>query len=176
MEDAPIGGILVAVEPLVLELPTRRATVRLGRALADALGPGDLVILSGALGVGKTFLARAIARRLGVPASQRVASPTFTLVHELGARVPLLHADLYRIQAGGEVTDLGLREARADGAIVMVEWGTPFEGPLGGDALHVELTLGADGRRAQVRAGGPRSTAVLGAVRSAALRRAPRVK
>lgn len=160
----------------VLELPTRRATVRLGVRLADALAPGDLVVLSGDLGAGKTFLARAIARRLGVSTAQRIASPTFTLVHELAARVPLLHADLYRVRGDAEVADLGLREARTDGAVVLVEWGAPYEAALGGDALRVELTLEPSGRRAEISATGPRSAALVETVRSGALGRQARVK
>jgi tRNA threonylcarbamoyladenosine biosynthesis protein TsaE len=121
------------------------------------LAPGDLVLLGGELGAGKTFLARAIARALDVQSPQ-VGSPTFTLVHEYTSRVgPLLHADLYRLidepgRLAVEVLRLGLRERRAEGAVIMVEWGQPAAAALGGEAaVTVELTiLGPSEREARV--------------------------
>src|SRR6185436_16158639 len=82
-------------DPSFVALPTRRATRQLGRALARALQPGDAVILSGALGAGKTFLVRAVCRALGLGAGVRVVSPTFTLIRELDTVPRLAHADLY---------------------------------------------------------------------------------
>ncbi len=127
-------------------LPTRRATVTLARAVARVLVPGDVLYLSGPLGAGKTFTARAIARSLGVPAGERVTSPTFTLVTEYDTkRGRLLHVDLYRLRdhvtRDAEVSRLALREARAEGAIVLVEWGDGFEPHLG--ARELELVFGA---------------------------------
>ncbi len=78
-------------------LPTRKATKRLGQALARALAPGDVVVLSGALGAGKTFLVRALCRALGLDESVRVVSPTFTLIRELPTVPAIAHADLYRL-------------------------------------------------------------------------------
>ncbi|MEJ7733462.1 MAG: tRNA (adenosine(37)-N6)-threonylcarbamoyltransferase complex ATPase subunit type 1 TsaE [Polyangiaceae bacterium] len=147
-----------------IELPNRRATVRLGRALAAELQPGDLVLLDGELGAGKTFLARAVCRALGVPASVPVASPTFTLVHELSARLEVAHADLYRLGSPEELGPLGLRDLRGDGAVLLVEWGLPYGDALGGDALAVHLEAGEARRRARLVAGGPRSEALRAAV------------
>jgi tRNA threonylcarbamoyladenosine biosynthesis protein TsaE len=146
----------------VVPLPTRRATIRLARALAAALGPGDLVILSGDLGAGKTFLTRALCRALGVPADEPITSPTFTLIHEHTARIPLAHADLYRLADEDELGHLGLRERRGEGAAVIVEWGAPFEAALGGDALHIAIAISVVGERsARIAASGPRSREVL---------------
>jgi tRNA threonylcarbamoyladenosine biosynthesis protein TsaE len=134
-----------------MHLSSRRDTTRLGGRIAKLLAPSDLVTLSGDLGAGKTFLARAIARGLGVPASSPIASPTFTLVQEYAVSAgTLLHADLYRIRDGGpaEILRLGIAERRADGAIVIAEWADGFEAELGGDvALHVALhvSLGVSG-------------------------------
>lgn len=149
----------------VVLLAKRRDTTRLGRCIAGALEPGDLVLLSGDLGAGKTFLARAIARARGVPTDLAIASPTFTLVQEYATpRGALLHVDLYRLREDDdrdatvkEVRRLGLDERRAEGAILLVEWGEGLDAELGGVAsLSVSLTTAEDGRTATVT--GPRMT------------------
>jgi len=142
-------------------LPTRRATIRLARALAPLLKAGDLVILTGDLGAGKTFFARALCRAMGVPARVAVTSPTFTLVHEHDARLPVLHADAYRLADASELAELGLREARGAGAVVIVEWGAPYIAALGGDALVIALAAPPAPRAAELSATGPRSAALL---------------
>lgn len=140
-----------------IELPTRRDTTRLGARIAEVLAPGDLVLLTGDLGAGKTFLARAIARSLGVPASLAIASPTFTLVQEYDTpRAVLLHVDLYRLRSDdpaktdAEIRRLGLAERRAEGAIVLVEWGEGHERELGGAvALAISLAMHAQGGKSE---------------------------
>ena len=144
------------MEPRVLRLATRRDTTRLGVRIARVLAPGDLVLLSGDLGAGKTFLSRAIARELGVPVETAIASPTFTLVQEYETpRGTLLHVDLYRLRDADpaktreEVRRLGLAERRSDGAILIVEWGHDMEYELGGPSrLSVTLSLRGDAREA----------------------------
>ncbi len=140
------------------ELPTRRATRRLAERLAPALSSGDLVILSGPLGSGKTFFARALCRALGV-LGRRITSPTFSLVHEYRGRLAIAHADLYRLEAEDALADLGLSALRDDGRLLLVEWGGPFAEALGGDALSVELSLSP--RLASVSSSGRRSAEVL---------------
>jgi tRNA threonylcarbamoyladenosine biosynthesis protein TsaE len=154
----------------VVSLPTRRATIQLARRVANAVEPGDLVVLAGDLGAGKTFFARAFARALGVPRSERVASPTFSLAHEFAARLPLVHADAYRLESERDVAELGLDERRAQGAVLVVEWGERFIDVLGGDALVITLDQEATGsvettarRRARLRSTGPRGQALLDA-------------
>jgi tRNA threonylcarbamoyladenosine biosynthesis protein TsaE len=127
---------------VVRELATRRDSRRLAASIARALEAGDLVALSGNLGSGKTFLARGLARALGVEGA--ITSPTFTLVREYTTARghALLHADLYRIGSdpaalASEVSRLGLRERRSAGAIVVVEWGEEALPALGGDPAFV---------------------------------------
>jgi tRNA threonylcarbamoyladenosine biosynthesis protein TsaE len=149
-----------AVAP-VIPLANRRATIHLAEQLAPAIQPGDLIVLEGGLGAGKTFFARALCRALGVPTSIPVTSPTFTLVHEYDGRLPLRHADLYRLRGADELAPLGLREQRADGAALIVEWGTPYLDALGGDALVLELAITAAGERsARPRPTGTRGAAL----------------
>lgn len=149
----------MSAEPLVVELRTRRDTIRLARRLAPLLSPGDLVVLSGPLGAGKTFFVRALCRACGLPASVAVTSPTFTLLHELDAQPKIAHADVYRLNDADEVRRLGLDAQRDEGRVLIVEWGEPYVGLFGGDALVVALLL--DPRRAKVHATGPRSAALL---------------
>ncbi|HEY2410205.1 MAG TPA: tRNA (adenosine(37)-N6)-threonylcarbamoyltransferase complex ATPase subunit type 1 TsaE [Polyangiaceae bacterium] len=143
-------------------LPTRRATQQLARRLAPLLAPGDLLILDGPLGSGKTFFTRALCRALGLPASQRVPSPTFTLVHEHATEPPVAHADLYRLTGLEQVRQLGLDAQRDEGRLLVVEWGEPYIELLGGDALILRLSL--DPRSARFSATGPRSARVLAAL------------
>jgi tRNA threonylcarbamoyladenosine biosynthesis protein TsaE len=147
---------------LEFDLPTRRATQKLAQFLAPQLAPSDLVILSGPLGSGKTFFARALCRALGLPPATRVPSPTFTLVHEHDTTPPLSHADLYRLNGAEQVRELGLDSQRDDGRVLLVEWGEPYIDVLGGDALV--LTLALDPRRAVFSGTGRRSRAILAAL------------
>lgn len=140
-----------------VELPTPQATRNLARQLAPKLQGGDLVVLSGPLGAGKTFFTQALCKALGVQA--RVTSPTFSLIHEFSGRVPIAHADLYRLTSEADLFQLGLEELRSEGRLLIVEWGEPFIAALGGDALCVTLSL--DPRRAALTATGTRSSSVL---------------
>lgn len=152
---------------VVVPLPTRRATRRLGAAIASGARAGDVIVLEGPLGAGKTFLARAIARGLGVAASVPVQSPTFALVHELPARLTLRHADLYRLGSAQELEELGLGEAQPE-AVTLVEWGARFGDALAHDRLEVTLERPKEGpRRAHLLARGARARTLLEHVTSA---------
>jgi len=161
-----------ATPHLRVPLPTRRATRRLGAALGGALASGDLIVLEGGLGAGKTFLVRAIARALGVEPHIPVTSPTFALVHELPARVPLVHADLYRLRSVDELLELGLVDRIGHDAVVLVEWGERFLQSLGRDGVLIRLGADAAGvRNAELEALGIRGASILVAVREALARR-----
>lgn len=96
-------------------------TVRLGRSLAADLRAGDVVLLEGVLGAGKTALSRGIASGLGVP-EEEVRSPTFTLVNPYRGRLPVYHVDLYRIEAARDLDELGLEEILGTDGVAIVEW------------------------------------------------------
>ncbi|HEY3942989.1 MAG TPA: tRNA (adenosine(37)-N6)-threonylcarbamoyltransferase complex ATPase subunit type 1 TsaE [Acidimicrobiales bacterium] len=130
----------------VWSVAARTAGAEETRALAARLAPlcrpGDVILLAGGLGAGKTTFAQGLARGLGV--SGPVTSPTFTLVRHYrcaGPRVTtLLHADVYRLDTLGEVADLGLAELAEEDAVAVVEWGEAAAPVLGDSALVVSLT------------------------------------
>lgn len=113
-------------------------TDQLAATVAGLSRPGDLVVLVGALGAGKTRFVQGFTRAMGV--ADPATSPTFALVHNYAGRLPIVHADLYRLVSEHEVLDLGLDEALADGAIVLVEWGDLAAGLLRPDRLTVTIT------------------------------------
>lgn len=114
-------------------------THNIAAAIAQAVRPRDLILLVGDMGAGKTAFTVGFARALGVTDDDNVSSPTFTLVHSYeSGRVPLLHADLYRLHSTGEIADLGIREQLDMGAVGLVEWGDVAKDVLG-DALTVSL-------------------------------------
>src|SRR5690606_19646964 len=117
----------------------------------------------GPLGAGKTFFTRALCRGLGLPATEPVTSPTFTLVQEYALALRLLHADLYRLSHPDEALELGLEPARREGAVLVVEWGRAYASELGGDALLLELCppQANQPRSARFSASGPDSAALL---------------
>jgi tRNA threonylcarbamoyl adenosine modification protein YjeE len=119
-----------------LPLPDLDATARLGAGIAGGLKAGDAVALWGDLGAGKTTLARAILRALGV--TDDVPSPTFTLVQNYETQPRVAHFDLYRLKSAREMEELGFEDALAEGA-VLVEWPERAPETLPPEALHVRL-------------------------------------
>ena len=128
---------------------TRALAEDLGRAL---LRPGDLVVLAGELGSGKTVFAQGVARGLGV--TEPVVSPTFTIVREYEGRVPIAHVDIYRIDRLQELHDLGFDEL-LDDRVTLVEWGDAAGPLLPNEWLEVRLVpAGEDEREIRVSAHG----------------------
>ena len=124
-------------------------TGAVGSELATTLSRGDVVLLIGDLGAGKTAFVRGLAEGLGI-ASDQVSSPTFTLVQEYRAgRVPLVHVDLYRLDDPREIDDLGLDEI-AEEAVLAIEWAEKHPRPPR-EAIRVLLEhAGETGRRITV--------------------------
>jgi len=144
-------------------------TESIGAALAAALEPGDVILLRGPLGAGKTRLVAGIARALS--GATAVRSPTFTLVNEYSGRLPLIHVDLYRLDPG-EVRGLGLDEYRERG-VLAIEWGEKAPAALREEALELDLEIVSGeerairARAATPAAASPRAAALLQAWKSA---------
>ncbi len=131
-----------------LDLENLAATEALGARIARGLRRGEAVALEGDLGAGKTALARAILRALGV--SETVPSPTFTLVQEYQTtRLAVFHYDLYRIEDASELAELALEDAMAEG-VALIEWPERMRS-LPEGTLRVHLEIVGDGmRRAEI--------------------------
>jgi tRNA threonylcarbamoyladenosine biosynthesis protein TsaE len=139
---------------LELRAPTAEETRSIGGAISPLLSPGDAIALAGELGSGKTTFAQGLARGLGFEG--HVVSPTFTLVREYRpARLPVIHADVYRLERVQDVLDLELEQS-ADEGVLLVEWGDAVEALLPDGHLVVELTIDdrSDERTIVVRAEG----------------------
>lgn len=154
-----MNGRAVPIYEVVRVSPDARTTVELGRCLAALLGPGDVVLLKGPLGSGKTTLAQGIAEGLGAAAT----SPTFVLIQEYrGGRLPVYHIDLYRVESEAEAWALGLIDYFYGDGVCLVEWPERAAGLMPADAIVVEVEfLDDEGRRLTLRATGPRSAGVL---------------
>ncbi|WP_103257596.1 tRNA (adenosine(37)-N6)-threonylcarbamoyltransferase complex ATPase subunit type 1 TsaE [Tabrizicola aquatica] len=139
-------------DTFTLDLPDETATAALGARLAAVAQAGDVILLSGAIGAGKSHLARAFIRaRLGQ--GEEVPSPTFTLIQTYGPPdAEIFHADLYRLTHPDEVWELGLDDAFTR-AICLVEWPDRLGTHLPPGALHLDLSALGEGRRATLRGG-----------------------
>ncbi len=130
---------------IILEAPTAQDTRRLGRALAGLVRKGDIILLTGRLGSGKTVLAAGVGEGLGV--SEPLVSPSFVLARSYtDGFMPLVHADVYRLGSSAEFEDLDLLEASRDG-LLMVEWGDSVAPLLPDTYLTVELSGTGDEAR-----------------------------
>jgi tRNA threonylcarbamoyladenosine biosynthesis protein TsaE len=131
-------------------------TRELAEAVSGLARPGDVVVLAGDLGAGKTAFVQGFGRGLGV--TERITSPTFTLVHVYDeGRLPVHHLDVYRLDQLSEALDLGLAEMLDEGGVLLVEWGDAITPVLPQDLLEVRLTFGAgdDDRVLSMRTVGP---------------------
>lgn len=144
------------------------ATRDLAAALAELARPGDLVLLVGDLGSGKTAFCQGFGRGLGI--DDQITSPTFALVQTYTGRLDLNHLDVYRLGQVNEALDLGLNELLDDGGVTLIEWGDTIAGVLPPDFLEVHLTAPPDApedRELDLVPVGPRWSARIRAVRTA---------
>jgi tRNA threonylcarbamoyladenosine biosynthesis protein TsaE len=127
-----------------MRLRTRSAgaTQEVAAAIGAVLEAGDVLVLAGDLGAGKTTFTQGLAASLGV--TTPVTSPTFTLVHEYAGRVPIVHIDVYRLEHLQEVHDLGFDELVGGEAIAIVEWGDILGPLLPPDRLQLTFEYATD--------------------------------
>ena len=150
---------------LTLDLPDAAATDALGHALGGLLFPGAVVALNGQLGAGKTYLVRAVAAGMGVANLAAVNSPTFVLIQEYAARLPIAHFDTYRLGSPREFGELGASEYFDAGGVCLIEWAEKVEAELPADRLTVTLEVtGPTSRRATLTATGLRHAELLAAL------------
>lgn len=131
-------------------------TRALAAELAPLTRPGDLILLEGGLGAGKTAFVQGFARGLGV--DEVVTSPTFVLVRTYQGRLPMVHLDVYRLDRVQELLDLGIADILDEDGVTLIEWGDVVRPALPGDLLEVRLEPGPaeDERIVVMRPVGPR--------------------
>ncbi|MGI8493473.1 MAG: tRNA (adenosine(37)-N6)-threonylcarbamoyltransferase complex ATPase subunit type 1 TsaE [Acidimicrobiales bacterium] len=133
--------------PAVLDCPSLADTAAVAHRLAPLLVAGDVVLLDGELGAGKTAFTQALAEAVGV--DRPITSPTFTLVapYHTARGYDLLHVDLYRLEKTSEVAALGLAELLEEGAVAVIEWGARANPVLSPNHLSISFEVLPDGGR-----------------------------
>ena len=145
-----------------LLLDNESETARVAATLAKLLRAGDVIGLEGDLGAGKTSFARAAIIGLGVDSDEAITSPTFALIHHYEGRLPIVHADFYRLMSESELEELGVEEMLGSGLVMFVEWGRKFAGFASRVTLWAELSNVSEQARAlRLLATGPRGEAIL---------------
>lgn len=152
------------------DVPNLAATEALGRALGPLLFPGAVIALVGQLGAGKTHFTRAVAEGLLVRDVRAVTSPTFVLIQEYPARLPIYHFDAYRLSGERDFRDLGADEYLYGDGVCLVEWADRVPAALPVERLEIRIEiLDADRRRFAATATGARWEELLAEWRAAAV-------
>ena len=142
---------------LSLDIPDLEATEAFGRRLGALLFPGAVVALVGPMGAGKTHLTRAVAEGMNVRNPATVNSPTFVLIQEYTARLPIYHFDAYRLSGAREFAELGADEYFRGDGVCLVEWADKVEVTLPPEHLRIEIeVVDFSRRRFNIRATGER--------------------
>ncbi len=131
----------------LVEIANLEATESFGRRLGERLFPGAVIALVGPLGAGKTHLTRAIAEGLGVSNPAAVNSPTYVLIQEYPARLPIYHFDAYRLASAREFADLGANEYFEGNGVCIVEWADKVEATLPEEQLQIAIDVVDENRR-----------------------------
>ncbi len=124
-----------------IHLGSPSETQRWAIALGALVEPGDVLILSGEMGSGKTFFVKGLAQGMNIPGAASVSSPSFTLINEYPGRISLYHADLYRLEREEELTELGLFERAEANAVMAVEWLDRFPRWIPKEHLRIHLSF-----------------------------------
>ncbi len=140
-------------ESLAVDVPDLAGTTALGQRLAGLLFPGAVVALISPLGAGKTQLVRAIAEGLGIGDSRLVSSPTFVLIQEYSARLPIYHFDAYRLDTAADFLDLGVQEYFEGDGVCLIEWADRVEACLPAEYLRVTIQVTGETARRFLIAG-----------------------
>jgi tRNA threonylcarbamoyladenosine biosynthesis protein TsaE len=142
-------------------------TEALGEVLGSALQSGDFVALVGELGAGKTAFVRGVARGVGLPSDAQVSSPTFAIVNSYrGGRIPVFHADLYRVKDAEELYDAGWYDLMSSDGVLLVEWFDRVPEAAPPDWLEIRLARIPRGRELTFVPHGPRSQALVEKMRA----------
>ncbi|MCS7044977.1 MAG: tRNA (adenosine(37)-N6)-threonylcarbamoyltransferase complex ATPase subunit type 1 TsaE [Gemmataceae bacterium] len=148
---------------ITIDVGNPSQTDALGRRLGAVLFPGAVVALVGPLGAGKTHFVRAVAVGAGVVSPDVVTSPTFVLIQEYPARVPIYHFDAYRLASETEFAELGVHEYFAGNGVCLIEWADKVRGVLPSEHLEFHFAItGPMSRRITVTAHGQRYEALAG--------------
>ncbi|WAX95968.1 tRNA (adenosine(37)-N6)-threonylcarbamoyltransferase complex ATPase subunit type 1 TsaE [Aminobacter sp. NyZ550] len=145
---------MTTARSLERHLPDEAATTQLGEDLAMAVRPGDVFLLDGDLGAGKSTLARGLIRALAADPAHEVPSPTFTLVQSYDTPVAVHHFDLYRLSSPEELEELGFDEAVSSG-VALVEWPERATDAMPATSLRIAFQHEGDGRRITITGDGP---------------------
>jgi len=130
-----------------LETSSAAETAAFGKKIGRALKPGSVLALVGPLGSGKTTFVKGLARGLGMKNSDEVTSPTFVVLHEYRARLPIFHLDLYRLEGAEDVEEVGWEDCLGRGGVVVVEWAKKIGGYLPREYLEIQFTYVDESRR-----------------------------
>jgi tRNA threonylcarbamoyladenosine biosynthesis protein TsaE len=154
-----------------IEVDSLARTEALGRHLGALLFPGAVVALIGQLGAGKTHLVRAIAEGLQVRNPNAVNSPTFVLIQEYPARLPIFHFDAYRLSGSAAFLELGVGEYFEADGVCLIEWADRVENALPAEYLRIEIAVrGESSRELTITASGARYLTLLDEVEAVRLR------
>ncbi|MCR3956287.1 MAG: tRNA (adenosine(37)-N6)-threonylcarbamoyltransferase complex ATPase subunit type 1 TsaE [Gudongella sp.] len=118
-----------------IELKGIEETDRFGKRLGELVQPGDVICLNGDLGAGKTTLSKSVGKGLGV--DEYITSPTFTIINEYEGRIPLYHFDVYRLNHGEDLYDLGVEDYFYGDGVCLIEWAQNIQDYLPDDRLEL---------------------------------------